>query len=72
VRKLGVEEWLLRVNINMYYGLKTSVRVNGVLSEDFIVKVGVHQRFVLSLLLFIMVLEVLSSSFRIDCCCCST
>ena len=48
----------------MYDGSKTSVRVNGVQSEDFEVKVGVHQGSVLSLILFIMVLEAISQEFR--------
>jgi len=39
--------------------------VNGVLSDDLIMKVGVHQGSVLRPLLFIIVLEVLSSSSRI-------
>jgi len=65
MRRLSVEEWLVRVNMNMYEGSRTSVRVNGVLSDDFTVKVGVHQGSVLSLLLFTMVLETMSSSFRI-------
>ena len=48
----------------MYDGPKTSVRVNGVSSEDFEVKVGVHQGSVLSSILFIMVLEAISQEFR--------
>jgi len=40
VRRLGVEEWLVRVIMNMYEGSRTSVRVNGVLSDDFTVKVS--------------------------------
>ena len=37
------------------------------LSEEFSVKVGVHQGFCLSPLLFIMVLEALSQEFRTEC-----
>ena len=43
MRKLHVGDWLVRVVIAMHDGPKTSVRVNGVQSEDFEVKVGVHQ-----------------------------
>ena len=48
----------------MYDGPKTSVTVNGVQSEHFEVKVGVHQGSVLSPILFIMVLEAMSQEFR--------
>ena len=42
--KLGfVEDWLVRVVRAMYDGSKTCMRVDGVQSEDFEVKVGVHQ-----------------------------
>ena len=42
----------------------TAVKVNGRVSELFLVRVGVHQGSVLSLLLFIIVLEALSREFR--------
>ena len=64
MRKLCVEDWLVRVVMAMYDGPKTSARVNGVQSEDFEVKVGVYQGSVLSPILFIMVLEALSQEFR--------
>jgi len=41
------------------------LRVNGVLSEDFMVKVGVHQGSVLNPFQFAMVFEILSSNFKI-------
>lgn len=64
MRKLGIEEWLVRVIMVMYESARTQVRVNGELSDDFPVNVGVHQGSVLSPLLFIMVLEALSQEFR--------
>ena len=63
MRKLRVEDWLVRVVMAMYDGPKTSARVNGVQSEDFEVKVGVHHGSVLSPIPFIMVLEVISQEF---------
>ena len=60
MRNLGVEEWVVRAVQAMYVGAKSCVRVNGQYSEQFSVKVGVHQGAVLSPLLFIMVLEALS------------
>ena len=44
--------------------MTTKVRLNGRESDAFSVKVGVHQGSVLSLLLFIMLLEALSREFR--------
>ncbi|MCP4491815.1 MAG: hypothetical protein GY820_31590, partial [Gammaproteobacteria bacterium] len=52
MRKLGVEEWLLKVVQSMYQNVRSRVRVNGECSEEFEVKVGVHQGSVLSLPFF--------------------
>ena len=60
MRKLGVEEWLVRIVMKTYENLRTAVRDLGALSEDFTVSVRVHQGSVLSPLLFIIVLEALS------------
>ena len=46
MRSLGVEEWIVRAVQSMY--AKSRVRVNGQLSEEFPVNVGVHQGSVLS------------------------
>ena len=45
-------------------GRRSCVQVGECLSEEFEVKVGVHQRSVLSPLLFIIMLKVLSREFR--------
>ena len=63
LRKLGVEEWIVRVVQGMYANVRTHVRVGEEYSEEFKVKVSVHQGWVLSLLLFIIVLEALSHEF---------
>ena len=55
LRKLGVEEWM-QVQ-GMYANAWSHVCVGEGYSEEFEVKVGVHQGPVLSLLLFIIVLE---------------
>ena len=64
LRKLGVMEWLVRMVMAMYSGGKSRVRINNVLGNKFSVKVGVHQGSVPSPLLFITVLEALSSECR--------
>ena len=64
LRSLGVEEWAVRVIQGMYTDVKSRVHVNGQYSKEFRVGVGVHQGSVLSPLLFILVLEALSSQFR--------
>ena len=64
MRKLGVDEWIVRLVQAMYADARSRVRVGDGLSREFGVKVGVHQGSVLSPLLFIMVLEALSREFR--------
>ena len=64
LRKLGVEEWIVRLAQGMYANAQSRVRVGEGYSEEFEVKVGVHQGSVLSPLLFIIVLEALSREFR--------
>ena len=67
MRKLGIDEWLVRLVQSMYKDLRSRVRVGSGYSEEFGVKVGVHQGSVLSPLLFIIVLEALSREFRTGC-----
>ena len=62
LRKLGVDEWIVRLVQGMYSNARSHVGEG--FSEEFEVKVGVHQGSVLSPLLFIIVLEALSHEFR--------
>ena len=64
LRKLGVEEWIVRLVKGMYANAQSRVHVSEGFSKEFEVKVGVHQGSVLSPLLFIIVLEALSREFR--------
>src|SRR5271165_3460754 len=64
LRKLGVEEWLVRVIKVMYVGATTAVKLKEGQSSAVEVKVGVHQGSVLSPMLFIVVLEALSAEFK--------
>ena len=67
LRKLGVEEWivhLVRLVQGMYANAWSRIRVGEGYSEEFEVKIGVHQGSVLSPLLFIIVLEALSRKLR--------
>src|SRR6267154_2198317 len=48
----------------MYEGVTTSVKINGVESEDFEVKVGVHQGSVLSPILFNIVMQAMADNFK--------
>ena len=67
MRKLGINEWIVKVVQAMYDSPRSSVRINGSFSKDFPVNVGVHQGSVLSPLLFIIVMEALSREFRTSC-----
>ena len=64
LRKLGVEEWIVRLVQGMYANAGSRVRIGEGYSEEFEVKGGVHQGSILSPLLFIIVLEPLSREFR--------
>ena len=43
MRKLGVEEWLVRLVQSMYANVRSRVRVGDGYSDEFSVLVGVHQ-----------------------------
>ena len=62
-RKLGVE-WIVRLEQGMYANTHSQVHVGEGYSEEFEVKVGVHQGSILSPLLFIIVLESLEECVR--------
>ena len=67
MRKLGIDEWLVRLVQSTYKDVRNRVRVGDGYNEEFGVGVGVHQGSVLSPLLFIIVLEALSREFRTGC-----
>ena len=64
LRKLGVDEWLIRTVMALYTEACTVVRTDAGLSESFEVKDGLHQGSVLSPLLFSTVMDVVSSEER--------
>ena len=64
LRKLGVDEWLIRTVTPLYTEACPVVRTYAGLSESFEVKVGLHQGSVLSPLLFAAVMNVVSSEAR--------
>jgi len=64
MRKRGIPEAMVRAVMSLYEGAKTRVRVGLQLSEEFEVKVGVHQGSALSPLLFAIVVDVLTESVR--------
>ena len=64
LRKLGVEEWIVLLVQGMNAIERSHVRVGEGYSEEFKVKVSIHQDSVLSPLLFIIVPETLSQEFR--------
>jgi len=59
--KLGVEEWLESAVMSKYTGAKTVVRTVYGNSNCFEVKVGLHQGSALSSMLFVTVMEALST-----------
>ena len=63
MQKLGVEECIVQFVQAMYNNNRCKVRLDNTYSDEFGVKVGVHQGSVLSPLLFIIVLEALSREF---------
>ena len=67
LRKLGVDEWLIRTVMTLYIETCTVVRTDAGLSESFEVKVGLHEGSVLSPLLFASVRDVVSARRKVDC-----
>ena len=66
MRKKGLPEILVKAVTSLDEGAETKVRVGSGLSEEFSVKVGVHQRSVLSPLLFAMVIDEVTENARKD------
>ena len=64
MRKKGLSEVIVWVGMSLYEGAKTRVRVGSAYSEEFEVKVGVHQGSVLSPLLLAIVVDVITESAR--------
>ena len=64
MRKKGLSEVMVRVVMSLYDGAKTKVRVGSAYSEEFEVKVGVHQGSVLPPLLFAIVVDVITENAR--------
>jgi len=64
MRKLGLEEWWVLAVMSMYTGAKTVVRTVYGNSSGFEVKGGMHQGSALSPLLFVIVMEAISTEFR--------
>ena len=66
MRKLGIEEWLVKVVQSLFENMSSRMRFGKGYSDAFGVKVGVHQGSVLSPLLFIVVMEALFREFHTD------
>ena len=64
MRKKGLSEVMVRALMSLYDDAKTRVRVRSAYSEEFEVKVGVHQGSVLSPLLFAIVVGVITENAR--------
>ena len=64
MRKKGLSEVIVLAVMSLYDGAKTRVRVGSAYSEEFEVKVGIHQGSVLLLLLFAMVVGVIKENAR--------
>ena len=65
MHKLGLEEWLVLAIMSLYTGAKTFVRTVYGNSISFEVKYGKHQGSAFSPLLFVIVMEAISTEFRV-------
>ena len=64
MRKKGIQEVLVRSVMSLYDGAKTRVRMDSELSDEFEVKVGMHQGSVLSPFLFAVMVDVVTEFVR--------
>ena len=64
MRKKGLSEVIVRAVMSLYDGAKTRVRVGSAYSEQFELKVRVHQGSVLSPLLFAIVVDIITENAR--------
>ena len=64
LRKKSLPEVLVKAVMSLYEGSKTKVRVGSGLSEEFGVRVGVHQGSVISPLIFAIVLDAVTEQAR--------
>ena len=64
MRKKDLPEIMVKVVMSVYEGAETKVKVGSGLSEEFSVKVGAHQRSVLSPLLFAMLIGEVTENAR--------
>ena len=64
MRKNGFPEAFVRAVMSLYKGAKTKVKVGTHLSEEFLVRAGVHQESALSPLLFAIVIDVATNEIK--------
>ena len=64
MRKKGILEVFIRSVMSLFEGAKTRVRVDCELSEEFAVKVGMHQGSVLSPFLFALLVDFVTEFSR--------
>ena len=64
LRKVGVDEWLVKAVMAMYEGAQAVVRTTEGDSKAFNMKVGLHQGSLLSPLLFVIVMDMISRELR--------
>ena len=64
LRKKGSAEALVQAVMSLYQGSRTKARVGSGTSEEFWVRVGVHQGSVLSPLIFAIVVDVVTEHAR--------
>ena len=63
----NISEWVIHAVKAIYENAKSCVHLNDQFSDKFNIKVGIDQHAVLSLLLFIIVMEAFSREFKVGC-----